>query len=80
MKKSELSKIIREEIKKTLHEGALLSASNPGLQGEVKTQVTKLESYLETLGAKLDYKKLGYIVQDIIDAAQHDYEMMRNRD
>jgi hypothetical protein len=79
MKKSELQKIIQEEVKKTLNEGALLKAINPGLQGESKRTVEKLESYLETLGAKLDYKRLGYIVQDIIDGAQTDYEMMRKR-
>ena len=79
-KEKELRLLIREEIKKTLNEGALLSAINPDLQGEVKTPVMKLESYLETLGAKLDYKNLGYIIQDIIDAAQHDYQMMRNKD
>ena len=67
-------------IKKQLSEGALLNAITPGLEGEVKQRVEKLESYLETLGVKLDYKKLGYIITDIIDAAQHEYEMMRNRD
>jgi hypothetical protein len=82
MKKLELQKLIREEVKKTLHEGALLNAieqRNTGLQGESKTAVQKLESYLETLGAKLDYEKLAYIVQDVIDAAMTDYEMLRKR-
>ena len=79
MKQLELRQLIREEIKKVADEGAILNAIKPDLQGEVKTAVQKLESYLETLGAKLDYKKLAYIVQDVIDAAMTDYEMLRKR-
>lgn len=79
MNKLDLQKLIREEVKKALNEGALLSAIKPGLQGAVKPAVQKLENYLEETGVTLDYKKLGYIVSDIIDAAQHDYEKLRVR-
>ena len=79
MKTTEFKKIIREEVKKALNEGALLSAIKPGLQGEVKTTVQALETYLKGTGAKLDYEKLAYIVQDVIDAAMTDYEMLRKR-
>ena len=70
MKTTELQKLIREEVKKALNEGALLSAIKPGLQGEVKTTVQALETYLKGTGAKLDYKELAYLVIDIIDAAK----------
>lgn len=70
MKKLDLQKIIREEVRRALTEGAILSAIKPGLQGEVKTAVMSLETYLKGTGAKLDYKELAYLVIDIIDAAK----------
>ena len=39
MKQSELKQIIREEISKTLNEGAILKAIKPALTGEVKEAV-----------------------------------------
>lgn len=75
MKKSQLQSIIREEVKKTLHEGALLKAINPGLQGEVLQAVASLEKYLLSIGAIQDYKHAGILAElvvDIIDAAKAD--------
>jgi len=73
MNKSELQKIIREEVKKTLNEGAITIAMGLGLQGEVKTTVQALETYLKSIDAILDYKNariLAELIIDIIDAAK----------
>ena len=75
MTKQKLQSLIREEIKKTLHEKVLLNAINPPLQGEVKQAVGNLEKYLLSIGAILDYKhaqELAYLVIDIIDAAKEE--------
>ena len=70
----ELKKIIREEVKKALNEGAILSAIKPGLQGEVKTAVQALETMLAnqltTAGLKRNAEELAELVIDIIDAAK----------
>ena len=74
MKKSQLQSIIREEIKKTLNEKAILNAINPPLpEGEVKQAVGNLENYLSSIGAILDYnhaQKLADLVIKIINAAK----------
>ena len=74
MKKLDLQKIIREEVKKALTEGALLSAIKPSLQGEVKVAVQALETMLidqlSAAGLKRNAEKLAYCVIDIIDAAK----------
>jgi hypothetical protein len=72
MKKSELQQIIREEISKTLREGAILKAIKPAPRGEVKVAVEALEKLLQPAGAKLDYKAIAYCVIDIIDAAKQE--------
>ena len=75
MKQSELKQIIREEISKTLNEGAILKAIRPSLEGEVKAAVEALEKELQSTGAILDYKhvdRLAYCVIDIIDAAKQE--------
>jgi hypothetical protein len=72
MKKSELQQIIREEISKTLNEGAILKAIKPALTGEVKVAVEALEKLLQSTGAKLDYKAIADCVIDIIDAAKQE--------
>ena len=72
MKKSELQQIIREEISKTLREGAILKAITPALEGEVKVAVEALEKLLQSTGAKLDYKAIADCVIDIIDAAKQE--------
>jgi hypothetical protein len=72
MKKSELQQIIREEISKTLNEGAILKAIKPAPRGEVKVAVEALEKLLQPAGAKLDYKAIAYCVIDIIDAAKQE--------
>lgn len=56
-----------------IKEGAILSAIKPGLQGEVKTTVMELETYLQSIDVILDSKvagKLAELVIDIIDAAK----------
>ena len=74
MNKLELQKLIREEVKKALKEGALLSAIKPGLQGEVKTAVQALETMLAnqltTAGLARNARELAELVIDIIDAAK----------
>ena len=72
MKKSELQQIIREEISKTLNEGAILKAIKPAPTGEVKEKVEALEKLLQSTGAKLDYKAIANCVIDIIDAAKQE--------
>jgi hypothetical protein len=76
MKTTELRKIIREEVKKALNEGALLSAITPGLQGEVKVAVQALETMLanQLTPAVLarNARELAELVIDIIDAAKND--------
>lgn len=75
MKKSELQRIIREEVRKTLKEGAILKAIKPGLGGELKVAVSALEKLLQSTGAILDYAhadKLAYCIIDIIDAAKEE--------
>ena len=73
MKPQEFRKLIREEIKKTLTEGAILKAITPSLEGEVKAAVQALETELQSTGAILDYKhadRLADCIIDIIDAAK----------
>ncbi len=74
MKTTELRKIIREEVKKALNEGALLSAITPGLQGEVKVAVQALETMLAkqftTAGLERNARELAELIVDIIDAAK----------
>lgn len=73
MDKIKLKQIIREEVKKTLTEGAILKAITPSLEGELKTAVEALEKELQSTGAILDYKhadRLAYCIIDIIDAAK----------
>ena len=74
MNKSELQKLIREEVKKTLNEGAILSAIKPSLRGEVKVAVQALENVLvdelTMAGLKRGARKLAELIIDIIDAAK----------
>jgi len=72
MKKSELQQIIREEVKKTLREGAITKAIRPSLEGDVKIAVQNLEKELASAGVNLN-KYAGVLadcVIDIIDAAK----------
>lgn len=73
MKKSQLQQIIKEEIRKTLNEGAILKAIKPNLEGEVKAAVEALENELRSTGAIQDYEHAGRLANciiDIIDAAK----------
>ncbi len=76
MNKQELRKLIREEVRKTLNEGALLKAIKPGLQGEVKVAVQALEmmlaNQLTPAGLARNARELAELVIDIIDAAKND--------
>jgi hypothetical protein len=72
MNSSEFRKLIREEIGKTLNEGAILKAIKPAPTGEVKEAVEALEKLLQSTGAKLDYKAIANCVIDIIDAAKQE--------
>jgi hypothetical protein len=72
MKVTELRQIVREEISKTLNEGAILNAIEPAPTGEVKEAVEKLEKLLQSTGAKLDYEAIANCVIDIIDAAKQE--------
>lgn len=75
MNTSEFRKLIREEVRKTLNEGAILKAITPALEGEVKEAVAALEKELQSTGAILDYKhadRLAYCIIDIIDAAKEE--------
>ena len=72
MKVSEFRKLIREEVRKTLNEGAILKAITPPLEGELKVAVEALEKLLQSTGAKLDYKAIANCVIDIIDAAKQE--------
>jgi uncharacterized FlaG/YvyC family protein len=75
MKATEFRKLIREEVRKTLNEGAILKAITPALEGELKVAVGALEKLLQSTGAILDYKHADAIadcVIDIIDAAKQE--------
>ena len=72
MKVAELQQIIREEISKTLNQGAILKAIKPTPTGEVKEAVEALEELLQSTGAELDYEAIANCVIDIIDAAKQE--------
>jgi uncharacterized FlaG/YvyC family protein len=70
MNSIKLKQIIREEVSKALHEGAILNAITPRLEGEVKAAVAALEKELQSIGVNLDNKsadRLAYCIIDIID-------------
>ena len=84
MKTQELRKIIREEVKKTLSEGAILTAIRPSLEGDVKIAVQNLEKELASAGVNLN-KYAGVLadcVIDIIDSAKEEqrYEIGYHED
>lgn len=72
MKMSEFRKLIREEVRKSLNEGAILKAITPRLEGELKTAVATLEKELQATGVDLDKYAdiLADCIIDIIDAAK----------
>ena len=75
MNSKQLKQIIREEVSKALHEGAILKAITPRLEGEVKAAVAALEKELQSIGVNLDNKsadRLAYCIIDIIDAAKQE--------
>ena len=75
MNKIQLRSLIKEELKKTLNEGFITNAINPGLQGNLKKAVMKLENLLQSTGASHylpDADELAYCIIDIIDAAKEE--------
>jgi len=75
MKKIELKKLIHEEKRKPIQEGAILNAIKPGLEGELKTAVATLEKELQAMVGPLDSKYarvLADCIIDIIDAAKEE--------
>ena len=75
MKTQELRKINREEVRKTLSEGAILNAIKPGLEGDLKGAVQNLEKELQAMGLALDSKYariLADCIIDIIDLAKEE--------
>ena len=75
MNSNRLKQIIREEVSKALHEGAILNAITPRLEGEVKAAVNALEKELHSIGVNLDNKsadRLADCIIDIIDAAKQE--------
>ena len=75
MKKLELQKLIREEVKKALNEVGIPMAKSLDLRGEVKEAVEALESYLISKKAIPNSevaRKLAEFVMDIIDAAKQE--------
>jgi len=73
MKVSQLRQLIREEAKRALNEGPLVTASQVS-EKDIKDSVVKLETYLTAIGKKKninwDWKKLGSLVADIIHEAR----------
>ena len=74
MKTQELRKIIREEVRKTLSEGAILNAIKPSLEGDLKGAVQNLEKELASAGVNLNKyaSVLADCVLDIIDLAKEE--------
>ena len=74
MKAQELRKIIREEVRKTLSEGAILTAIKPSLEGDLKGAVQNLEKELASAGVNLNKyaSVLADCVLDIIDLAKEE--------
>lgn len=74
MKTSEFRKLIREEVRKTLSDGAILTAIRPRLEGDVKVAVQNLEKELASAGVNLNKYAdvLADCIIDIIDAAKQE--------
>jgi hypothetical protein len=52
--------------------GDILNAINPSYKGDLANSVQKLEDYLKTTRAELDYQKLAGLVIDIVDYAKYE--------
>jgi len=74
MKIHELRQLIREEAKRALNEGPLVTASQVSDEDDLKDSVANLETYLMKIGKekniKWDWDKLGDIVADIVHEAR----------
>ena len=72
MKVSQLRKLIREEAKKALNEGPLVTTTQVN-EKDLKDSVANLETYLMKIGKQKninwDWKNLGSLVADIIHEA-----------
>jgi hypothetical protein len=73
MKVSQLRKLIREEAKKALNEGPLVTTTHIN-EKDLKDSVANLETYLMKIGKQKninwDWKNLGSLVADIIHEAR----------
>jgi len=80
MKIHELRQLIREEAKRALNEGPLVTASQVSDEDDLKDSVANLETYLMKIGKekniKWDWKKLGSLVADIV----HETKMLGGYD
>lgn len=75
MKTSELRSLIREEIKNTFNEGAILKSFSTShiYSKEVKAAIQALEKSLQRTKSIIDYKhaaELARLINDIVDAAK----------
>ncbi len=73
MDKIKLKQIIREEVKKTLTEGAILNAITPRLTGDLAKAVEALDDALQAMDVTLTNEQadeLANCVIDIIDEAK----------
>jgi uncharacterized FlaG/YvyC family protein len=52
--------------------GTILGDINPSYKGDLANSVQKLEDYLKTTGAELNYRKLAELVIDIVDYAKYE--------
>ena len=73
MKVSQQRKLIREEAKKALNEGPLVTTTQVN-EKDLKDSVANLETYLMKIGKQKninwDWKNLGSLVADIIHEAR----------
>jgi hypothetical protein len=73
MKVSQLRKLIREEAKRALNEGPLVTKAQVS-EKDLKDSVANLETYLMKIGKEKninwDWNKLGSLVADIIHEAR----------
>jgi hypothetical protein len=73
MKVSQLRKLIREEAKRALNEGPLVTTTKVS-EKDLKDSVANLETYLMKIGKQKninwDWKNLGSLVADIIHEAR----------
>jgi hypothetical protein len=73
----QIAGIINENFKEAVGKekkvvGPLLSAITPSYKGDLADSVQKLEDYLNTTGAKLNYQELASLVISIVNEAKYE--------